>query len=243
MLNSNIEDSLLARPGPAVIVGRSGDLRPWLWLWFPLLWLLAILLALNLDPDFYVRWFLYEDGLVEIGTAVLALTATVAGGLALRHRRRLPTRWLAGWLLAVTAACFYFGMEEISWGQKVFQWDTPEWIAAFNDQGETNLHNTSGLFDQLPRNLLMLWVIAGGIVAPILARIRGKALEPPMFWPTYVCLPTAVLAIATRTPDYLSWLSLPFSIRIDSGEVKEFYYALFLLLYLLSFWVRLRRTR
>lgn len=55
MLNSNIGDGLLARPEPAVIVGRSGDLRPWLWLWFPLLWLFAILLALNLDPDFYVR--------------------------------------------------------------------------------------------------------------------------------------------------------------------------------------------
>lgn len=30
---------------------------------------------------------------------------------------------------------------EISWGQRMFGWDTPEWLEAINAQGETNLHN------------------------------------------------------------------------------------------------------
>lgn len=31
--------------------------------------------------------------------------------------------------------------EELSWGQRIFRWETPESYAAINHQGETNLHN------------------------------------------------------------------------------------------------------
>lgn len=34
-------------------------------------------------------------------------------------------------------------MEEVSWGQRVFDWSTPEPLKRLNVQGETNLHNLS----------------------------------------------------------------------------------------------------
>jgi hypothetical protein len=45
----------------------------------------------------------------------------------------------------------------MSWGQHFFKWDTPSLFSEINDQNETNIHNTSNLFNQLPRNLLLIW--------------------------------------------------------------------------------------
>ena len=40
------------------------------------------------------------------------------------------------------ALLFFFGFgEEISWGQRIFHWQTPAWMAKANVQDETDLHN------------------------------------------------------------------------------------------------------
>ena len=57
------------------------------------------------------------------------------------------------YLLGVT----YYFFEEISWGQHFFGWKTPEFFSEINHQNETNLHNTSSIFNELPRNLLLIW--------------------------------------------------------------------------------------
>ena len=54
------------------------------------------------------------------------------------------------------ALCYYF-FEEISWGQHIFFWDTPEFFLKYNNQAETNFHNTSNLLNELPRTLLLIW--------------------------------------------------------------------------------------
>src|SRR3546814_4167282 len=51
--------------------------------------------------------------------------------------------------------------EEASWGQHYAGWLTPDNWQALNDQGETNLHNTSSWLDQKPRTLLEIGVIVG----------------------------------------------------------------------------------
>jgi len=51
----------------------------------------------------------------------------------------------------------YFLGEEISWGQHIFKWASPNFFIDLNNQKETNLHNTSNLFDQLPRTIVLLW--------------------------------------------------------------------------------------
>ena len=38
-------------------------------------------------------------------------------------------------------ACFYVAMEEISWGQRIFNISTPQFFRAHNIQNETNIHN------------------------------------------------------------------------------------------------------
>ena len=51
----------------------------------------------------------------------------------------------------------YYLFEEISWGQHIFFWDSPELFLKLNSQAETNLHNTSNLLNELPRTLLLIW--------------------------------------------------------------------------------------
>jgi hypothetical protein len=59
-------------------------------------------------------------------------------------------------VIKVVALTYYLG-EEISWGQHIFQWDTPKIFSEINNQNETNLHNISNLLDQLPRTMVVLW--------------------------------------------------------------------------------------
>ncbi len=51
----------------------------------------------------------------------------------------------------------YYFLEEISWGQHIFHWQSNDFFLKYNNQGETNIHNISNIFDQLPRTLLSIW--------------------------------------------------------------------------------------
>ena len=51
----------------------------------------------------------------------------------------------------------YYFLEEISWGQHFFQWKSPAIFNQLNGQYETNLHNINNIFNQLPRNLIIIW--------------------------------------------------------------------------------------
>lgn len=51
----------------------------------------------------------------------------------------------------------YYFFEEISWGQHFFGWESSAFFLKINHQGETNLHNVSSIFNELPRNMLFVW--------------------------------------------------------------------------------------
>ena len=52
-------------------------------------------------------------------------------------------------IVLLLAMLLFFGFgEEISWGQRIFGWQTPTWWNHMNVQGETNIHNL-GLFNNV----------------------------------------------------------------------------------------------
>jgi len=59
-------------------------------------------------------------------------------------------------VIKIIGLFYYFG-EEISWGQHFFNWISPDWFILHNNQNETNIHNISNIFDQLPRTLVLIW--------------------------------------------------------------------------------------
>tara|TARA_B110000037_G_scaffold215040_1_gene271850 strand:- start:291 stop:1079 length:789 start_codon:yes stop_codon:yes gene_type:complete len=51
----------------------------------------------------------------------------------------------------------YYFLEEISYGQHIFGWQSSGFFLEINSQDETNIHNISSIFNELPRNLLFVW--------------------------------------------------------------------------------------
>ena len=81
-----------------------------------------------------------EDGPIENLGAGLFL---IASGLFLAAgwSSRSPGAGIGRIHLALALLFLICGGEELSWGQRIFGWDTPQALERVNVQGETNLHN------------------------------------------------------------------------------------------------------
>ena len=201
-----------------------------------------------LSPSTYASFVDGELGLIELATPIWALFAVFWG---VKIMIVLPWRsysLLWWWVAAISLGCLYFAGEELSWGQHIFKWSTPDYLSRLNDQDETNLHNISSWFDQKPRLLLELSVFLGGIIVPSFFSDKAVLYQSYVsrwFWPTRDCLVTAVLAITIRVPERikepLGIEAMPFEIRYS--EPQEYYFAMFLMLYMMSLFYRVKVSR
>ncbi len=131
--------------------------------WVPVLWGLSLVAwaALIAFPEDLAP-LAYENGLIEwVGTLLFAAATTVFWVAAARETR-LANRIAAAFLGLVFFVSF---MEEISWGQQIFKWNTPPAFAS-NRQNETNLHNFAIGFDQ--QQVFTLGILGLTIGLPIL---------------------------------------------------------------------------
>jgi hypothetical protein len=99
---------------------------------------------LLIDPALLSR-LRREDEIIENLSAIFLLAATVVTWLAIRNARGhfdLLGISLPAWspLLGLGALFLLISLEEISWGQRIFGFVTPE-ILSGNTHGQTNLHN------------------------------------------------------------------------------------------------------
>lgn len=218
--------------------------RLWWWAGAPLAVAVVLTLIWQAAPDFYQDWIHGEQGLLEMSQAIIMLAAAFLGvrllALPVVRRRRLMLAWVG----LTTVGAFHVAGEEVSWGQHLFHWSTPEYWAAVNDQQETNLHNVSSWLDQKPRLLLEIGVIVGGIILP-LSGLRYPALRASRFGiivPPLRCLPAAVLAEVTRLFERTAGSkgSDADAIFNRPSEYQEFYFYLFVLFYLIVLGQRLR---
>jgi hypothetical protein len=229
------------------------DLPVLLWAVFPPVMLLVLIFLAYANPEIFQLMMAKDDegGIVEHAT-VLVLLPGIAAGFAVffYHRKDLPHPWLGWWVLMWTLACIFFAGEEISWGQWFFEWKSPEVFKQLNSQEETNLHNMTPWLFQKPQALVEIWIILGGLVLPLWRRYKKNIWILPdqtwnyWLWPTYVCMPAAGFALLLRFIKPVFNAAPLFQLeRLGSGELREYYIALFLGLYLLSFWFRIRRLQ
>ncbi len=205
------------------------------WLWLPLAGALALVFLARLVPATYHGWIAGERGLLEFLHVVMPAASLVLAFALMVRREAGSYRLLRLWLGLAVLGSLYVAGEEASWGQHVLQWTTPEYWQALNDQGETNLHNTSSWLDQKPRLLLELGVVVGGILIPL------AALRWPRIWrsrlaiilPPTICLPSALLAEFARLSEDVpgAWGGATVVFQRPS-EVQETYFYVFILLYL-----------
>ncbi len=182
-----------------------------------------------------------EAGIIENMTVIFLVVAIgfCISGLSLANRIGLSSL-VKAWLFVMILGSAYFALEEISYGQHMFGWGTAETWKELNDQDETNLHNVHAIFDQVPRALLTLGILIGGIILPLYRHFRGIQLgHDNRFywqWPTLDCLTIGLLVILIRPA--LSLVDVEF---INTGEMKENLFALFILLYCISIHTRLKQ--
>ena len=104
--------------------------------------LLGVTLVIYLvSTDYFSGVFAREDGLVEYGTAICLFAGSL---ILLSHAVTLKRggRGGAAVLMGVYALMFFMAAgEEVSWGQRIFGWESGEFFQENNKQFETNLHN------------------------------------------------------------------------------------------------------
>lgn len=93
------------------------------------------------DESVFNERFANEDGIVEnLTTLALLCVSILCGYRLIRQWNARHGFWLAG--TALFAVLFFFAAgEEISWGQRIFGWESSEYFMERNAQNETNLHN------------------------------------------------------------------------------------------------------
>ena len=143
------------------------------------LWVLVLLIFILLLEGFYYHYYFkisqifnfipYENqsgynsiiwsemGVVEFVQVLLLIFSLYYLSQFIKSNFSILTKSVKILIILYLLGLLYYLFEEISWGQHIFYWETPNLFADLNHQNETNLHNISSLFNELPRNLLLIW--------------------------------------------------------------------------------------
>lgn len=162
----------------------------------PLIFIACLAVILRNRPDSYAS-LIKEDGVIEYATCCAYLVAAFAALLAFRRSIAAGLTSYGLTLLAFAGLLFVVAMEEISWGQRLFGFGTPQLIAEHNVQGEMSLHNLGGFQQTLLHPAYMLVGFAasvGSLLIPGSIKDRfprhWRSLVPPprlffYFFPTF----------------------------------------------------------
>ena len=151
------------------------------------------------------------EGIMEVMTALLLIGSGLVT-VFLTAKYQETDRWR---VLGVGLVFVFLGMEEISWGQHLFGWQTPEAFAVLNDQSETNLHN-------LNNKLLLPFCIFAALTISVVLALGNSTDRSHWRFVRFVDPPQFI--------GFIPWLlfSLLFNLPIashllvrDGGEVLE----------------------
>jgi len=114
--------------------------------------------------DFY-RSMIREDGPIEYFTVIMYLMSFVISILLARSFRKERKFFVVFTIFSI--GFLLISMEEISWGQRIFNFNNPSWFP-HNVQNETNLHNLAILMPYQHGAIMAVSIygILGWIVFP-----------------------------------------------------------------------------
>lgn len=183
--------------------------------------ILAVVVAATVPfRDFYL-WLVEEDSLIEwmqFGCLVGAIVFLVVITSRLLQRRHVGMAALYG---AVALGVLFLTGEEISWGQRIFGWGTPEALQEVNRQGETTVHNIRGVQEFVPYAMLLASLY--GTCVPLWAAVRKRwkrSAASHLLVPPLCLLPAFGLAALYRLFRLVIWPTPTFVVS-EYGEVME----------------------
>ncbi len=112
-----------------------------------------------------------EDGPVEYMTVFFFLSAAV---LAIYASRQGPMRRYRIMLLLLGTVCVLAALEEISFGERLLGYDTPESFEESSTQGETDFHNIP-IISALFTFVILPLVVVILLILPVLQRRSERA--------------------------------------------------------------------
>lgn len=197
------------------------------------------LFLLATNQEMHHRYLATEIGFVELSTVAM-LIASIVALVMVAKRSEAKQRKLA---IILAIGLFYWGGEEISWGQSLMKWDSPRMFRSLNYQGETNLHNIKyvSLTNQIPRMALNLLAVAAllSFLPPVQRKLERWRESSWSDWlkPLPWCVAPAVGVIV------ISFLknSRPFGYR-ELGETEEQYMAILIVTYAVALAIAKKRA-
>ncbi|HEY8240697.1 MAG TPA: hypothetical protein VIH35_04580 [Kiritimatiellia bacterium] len=199
--------------------------------WFAALYWIVFSIA----PGFHQRWFRGEDRIVEWLTFSGFLLAALIMGSTFRKCRASMGPWARAYVLGLAFFFFVCAGEELSWGQRIFGFATPDVVKAQNEQQEFNLHNLD--FEHFhPIVVVSLFMKCFGVALPLLLLAFWRDGAPswrryvapvalvPCFLFAELSVPTAK-AVARRLEPRVGEVTAKV-IKLDTAEMKEMYWGL-----------------
>ncbi len=189
--------------------------------WMPLALSLSVLASKVYQPAYH--FFIQEDGLLEWGTFLFAAMAAFAAGRTTCSRATdgYPVQAIMYGMLML--ALIFLAGEEISWGQRILGFETPDSLQGINKKNEANLHNIGRFLSWTPLITLVAGLL-GSFAWTVNRRIRierliedgGKYFIPPYF----VC--TSFLVVLLFSIAQFTLLPLTNTQSTRFAEVSEF---------------------
>jgi hypothetical protein len=155
----------------------------------------VVFLAIS-SADGY-RELIRENGVIESGSAIFWLMAAIVLLLSTIRKKIRDLR-----IIPYIGLILFFILcagEEISWGQRIFQFATPDFISKINVQDETNIHNIGSI--SVFSNLFFIFSLAFFILLPVLTKkytplsnyLRYYSFPVPKSFSVYVFLITLLI--------------------------------------------------
>jgi len=147
-----------------------------------------------------------EDGIAETISALSDLIVSVIFFVMFlrtkkAHHEIKPNSGLGAWFwyLPLAALFFFIAGEEISWGQRIFGWETPPWVEAHNIQDETTIHNLDIFNDMDDQHEFK----------PFVQLLFSMNRMYSLFWLSWCfCMPLA-MAVSEKIRNLVAWFRVP----------------------------------
>ncbi len=137
--------------------------------------------------------WLKEDGVYESLAAITCVLTAVALA-CFGIMKKMSNKLVLFWLLSFSLSLLFLGGEEISWGQRIIGFETPERIAETNYQKELNLHNSTLI--QSHNNKLSVYLTKILVVYLVIFPIFLNAFPSALEFSRKTRIPTPPLSIA-----------------------------------------------
>lgn len=177
-----------------------------------------------------------EDRIAEYLQVVCWVTSFLLTLWVVKNVGVYDNRVIAALYILLAVGIFFLIGEELSWGQRLFGWQTPEAYKEINKQDETNLHNIYGVGYTFKWIHMMIGAY-GTILPLVLLRsnaLKGYKSELSMLVPHYTLIPFFFMPFAWRL--YRNLFDAPkafYFVISEYSEVMELVLAAGFVLFLL----------